>query len=107
VVIFIITAPLLASSIRLDLPHSQAAQVTESADALLLTLSATGQAYLNDRAISDEQLLLRLQEAAQRKPDTEVQLRADQTLAYGRVVSVIGLAQSAGLSRIAFVAEPR
>jgi biopolymer transport protein TolR len=46
-----------------------------------------------------------LQDTAQRNPDTEVQLRADQTIAYGRVVEVMGLAQQAGLSRIGFVAE--
>ena len=39
-------------------------------------------------------------------PDTEVQLRADEGVAYGRVVEVIGLAQKAGLSRIGFVADP-
>ena len=44
--------------------------------------------------------------AARRDPLTEVQLRADQSIAYGRVVEVMGLAQQAGLSRIGFVAQP-
>ena len=47
----------------------------------------------------------RLVEAAQRDPATEVQLRADASVPYGRVVSLIGMAQSAGLSRIGFVAD--
>jgi len=50
-------------------------------------------------------LRTRLQDTARRNPDTEVQLRADQTIAYGRVVEVMGLAQQAGLSRIGFVAQ--
>ena len=43
--------------------------------------------------------------AAQRDPDTEVQLRADKKVPYGRVAEVIGIAQKAGLTRIGFVAE--
>ena len=38
-------------------------------------------------------------------PDTEVQLRADRGVAYGRIVEVMGAAQKAGLSRIGFVAD--
>jgi biopolymer transport protein TolR len=48
----------------------------------------------------------RLAQLASRRADTEVQLRADEGVPYGRVVEVIGLAQKAGLSRIGFVADP-
>jgi biopolymer transport protein ExbD/biopolymer transport protein TolR len=47
----------------------------------------------------------RVGEAARRNPRTEVQLRADQGVPYGRVAEVIGLVQKAGLSRIGFVTE--
>ena len=46
-----------------------------------------------------------LQQAKLDNPDTEVQLRADQGVPYGRVVEVMGEAQKAGLNRIGFVAE--
>ena len=36
----------------------------------------------------------------------EVQLRADQSVPYGRVVEVMGAAQKAGLNRIGFIADP-
>ena len=42
---------------------------------------------------------------SQDNPETEVQLRADQGVPYGRVVEVMGEAQKAGLNRIGFVAE--
>ena len=47
------------------------------------------------------------QRLAESNPRTEVQLRADASVPYGRVTEVLGLLQSAGLSRIAFVAAPR
>ena len=49
---------------------------------------------------------VRLGQVASRRAETEVQLRADEGVPYGRVVEVIGLAQKVGLSRIGFVADP-
>jgi biopolymer transport protein TolR len=106
VVIFIITAPLLTSAIRLDLPRSDAAKPSEAPQFITLALDKTGQAFLNDQSVTTEQLGQRLAEAASRNPDTELQLRADASVPYGRVMAVMGVAQKAGLSRIGFVAEP-
>ncbi|MGE0333338.1 MAG: ExbD/TolR family protein [Ramlibacter sp.] len=105
VVIFIITAPLLASSIRLDLPKTEAATASEAAQFVTLSINPGGQVFLDERPVTLEQLAQGLQEAAARNPDTEVQLRADQTVPYGQVVVVMGVAQKAGLNRIGFVAE--
>ena len=49
----------------------------------------------------------KLVQIAAESPDTEVQLRADEAVPYGRVVEVMGLAQKAGLNRIGFVADPQ
>jgi biopolymer transport protein TolR len=104
-VIFILTAPLLTSAIRLDLPQGEGAQSGQAPQSVTLVLNAQGALFLNDQPVTAAELRTRLQDTAQRNPDTEVQLRADQTIAYGRVVEVMGLAQQAGLSRIGFVAE--
>jgi len=52
------------------------------------------------------ELAASLAQTAAQDPDTEVQLRADQAVPYGRVVQVMGAAQQAGLNRIGFVADP-
>ena len=106
VVIFIITAPLLASAIRLDLPKTDAARAVETPRFVTLVVDKSGQAFLNDKALPLDELARSLMQAASQNPDTEVQLRADEAVPYGKVVEVMGLAQKAGLSRIGFVAEP-
>ncbi len=106
VVIFIITAPLLASSVRLDLPRTDAATPTEAPQALTLSLDRAGQAYLDDKPLAMADLAARLAQIAARNPDTELQLRADRLLPYGRVLEVMGVAQNAGLTRIGFIADP-
>lgn len=107
VVIFIVTAPLLASSLRLDLPKAESAKPMEGASAVTVGLDKAGQRFFNDEPVDAAQLAARLAQAAKLNPQTEVQLRADEAVPYGRVVEVMSAAQQAGLNRIGFVAEPR
>ena len=105
VVIFIITAPLLASSIRLDLPKTDAAKPGDPPRFVTVVVDKAGQTFFNDKPVTQGELGQALQNSARANPDTEVQLRADQGVPYGRVVEVIGQAQNAGLNRIGFVAD--
>lgn len=106
VVIFIITAPLLASTIRLDLPSTDAAKPAETPRFVTLVVDRSGQTFLNERPVAPDELARELAQTAREHPDTEVQLRADQAVPYGKVVEVMGVAQKAGLNRIGFVADP-
>jgi len=105
-VIFILTAPLLTSAIRLDLPQAKAAQAGEAPESLTLSLNQAQELFLNDQPISLTALPEALQRMATQKPQLEVQLRVDQSVPYGQVLELMSLAQQAGLSRIGFVAAP-
>ncbi len=105
-VIFILTAPLLTSAIRLDLPQSQASQAGEAPESITLSLTTTGEIFINDKPFSMAELPNALQQVAIQKPQVEVQLRADQAVPYGQVLNLMGLAQQAGLTRIGFVTAP-
>jgi biopolymer transport protein TolR len=107
VVIFILTAPLMASSIRLDLPATEGATPGAVPQFITVVVDAAGQAYLDDQPLSQPALAERLRRIGVERPDTEIQLRADAAVPYGRVVEVMGAAHLAGLQRIGFVAEPR
>lgn len=104
-VIFIIAAPLMATSLRLDLPQARGGVPNASGSRIELAVDAQGQLWLGGQSFTMESLALRLREAAQSQPDTEVHLRAHRDVAYGQVAQVIGLAHEAGLKRIAFVTQ--
>ena len=106
VVIFILTAPLLASAIRLDLPRADGAVPGAAPQAVTLVVDKAGQVYLEDEPLTQAELAQRLAETAASQPDAEVQLRADAAVPYGRVVEIMGAAHAAGLQRIGFVADP-
>ncbi|MBL8308456.1 MAG: biopolymer transporter ExbD [Rubrivivax sp.] len=104
-VIFIITAPLMTSSLKLDLPKADGAAASQAPAFIALAVDAEGRLFLGDEPASREQLVQRARDAAQRDAQTEVQLRADRRVPYGRVAEVIGWLQQAGLTRIGFVTE--
>ena len=106
VVIFILTAPLLASSLQLELPRAEGVQPGTPAQSVTVAIDKGGQAFVNGEAMGQDALARRLKDIAAHQPDAEVQLRADQAVPYGRVAEVMGAAQAAGLMRMAFVAEP-
>jgi biopolymer transport protein ExbD/biopolymer transport protein TolR len=104
-VIFMITAPLMTTSLKLDLPRTEGARPSEAPIFIAVAIDAKGQLYFGDEAVSAELLLQRARDAARRDPQTEVQLRADSSVPYGRVAELIGLVQDAGLSRLGFITE--
>ncbi len=106
VVIFIMTAPLMVSAVKVELPQTQGASADEQPKSFMLVIDKVGQVYVNDRPVDLAALAQTLNKAGQDNPSTEVQLKADTAVPYGRVVEVMGLAHQAGLSRIGFVADP-
>ena len=105
-VIFMITAPLMTSSLKLDLPKTDAAQPSDTPQFVSVAIDPAGKFYFGDEALDAAAFAARLDDAAKKNPQTEVQLRADKTVPYGRVAELIGAVQKAGLNRIGFVAEP-
>ncbi len=104
-VIFIIAAPLMGSALKLELPRSDAASPAPGASFIALAITPQGEYLLGEDPLDAKALRERLTQLAQRQPDAELRLSADQGVPYGKVAQLIGWAQKAGLNRIAFVAE--
>ena len=105
VVILIITAPLLVGSVKVDLPKAESTIAGDAPLSISLTVDRAGDVYVNDQKQTSVALAIALKEIATKNPATEVQLRADALVPYGRMVEVMALAQNAGLNRIGFVTE--
>lgn len=106
VVIFILAAPLLAGSLRLELPRAQGATPGAAVPSLHIEMARSGALALNGAPVDEAQLPERLRAIARASPNLEMALRADAAVPYGRVVQLMGWAHAAGLTRIAFMTEP-
>jgi len=104
-VVFMITAPLLTAGVPVDLPKTQAAQLTGQDEPLVISVDKSGKAYLQDTAIEDENLGPRLAAITNNRKDARIFVRGDRALAYGRIMEVMGIVNGAGFTKVALVAE--
>ena len=105
-VIFIVAAPLLTQSVKLDLPKASAQPTPQQPDAIQLSLNAEGILYWNGQALSREDAAARFAvEGAKPNPPT-VRLSVDQTIPYGRVAEILADASRLGVSKIGLVTQP-
>ena len=105
-VIFIITAPLLTHSVKIDLPKASSNPNLTRPDNIQLGIKASGEMYWNGEPVDQQALAARMAAAAKLNPQPEVHLRADRTTEYQKVAEVMAAAAKAGLVKIGFVTEP-
>ena len=113
-IIFMVTAPLLATGIQVDLPESKAASLDQDNEPVPVSIDATGAVFIDDTPVPDEVLAPRLAQIAassQEEGGPRIFLRADRGLHYGRVMEIMGEINRAGLRRVSMVSnqapEPR
>ncbi len=109
-IIFMVTAPLLATGIQVDLPESKAAALEQNNEPVAISIDAQGQVFIDDTPVPADAIDAHLQQiaAASREPGgPRIFLRADQGLDYGRVMQVMGEINRAGLRRVALVSTAR
>jgi biopolymer transport protein ExbD len=106
-IIFLITIPVVNSSIAVTLPH-EAAQASElQPQNVIVTVDAQGGVYWFDQPVANnDALVAQLTQAAQRDPQPELDIRADARADYDAVGRVVYAAQQAGIARIGFLMEP-
>ena len=105
-VIFIVTAPLLSHSVKLDLPKASATPITAKAEKIDFSIDGDGVRYWNGEAVTREEAAAKFAAASKSEPQPEVHLRADQSVAYKAVAETLADASKAGLSKIGFVTDP-
>jgi biopolymer transport protein ExbD len=105
-IIFMITAPLLAHKIKIDLPQASTVLLEEKADTIVIQLMADGKMFLNDVPIDRVGMLERLSVEAQRKPQPELHMHVDRTLQFQALASVMADAQNAGMVKVGIATDP-
>jgi len=105
-IVFIITVPVMKHVVDVQLPRASADKEVVQPQTLRLTVKADGSYWLDDKAVSDEQLAARLQAAGRQQPQPKLHLRGDRDVRYERVAQAMAAAQQAGIQKIGFITEP-
>ena len=107
-VIFILSAPMFTSAVKLELPKAQAQSVpSQPAATVTLSIDGKGNIFWNNDPVARKALEARLIDAAKLDPQPELQLRADKDTRYEVVAQVMAAAQANGLTKLGFVTDPQ
>ncbi|MCG8626468.1 MAG: protein TolR [Proteobacteria bacterium] len=105
-IVFMVTAPLLAVGIPVDLPDTRASDtLAEERPPLVITVQEDGVISVQKTAIDRTLLAARLQAISAENADIEVYVRGDRGVPYGEVISVMDLIKQAGLNRVKLVTK--
>ena len=105
-IIFMVTAPILQQGVSVELPKVAAGPLAGQEEQLVVNVGKAGQVYLNDTAMTPDELTAKLRAIASARPDRQLYVRADQGVPYGQVMRVMGAVRDAGLVRVGLVTEP-
>ena len=105
-VIFIVTAPLLTHSVKIDLPKASSSPNITRPEHVQLGIREDGSLHWNGVMVAMEELESLFSAAAMQQPQPELHIRADRAVRYERVAQVMSAAAKAGLVRIGFVTDP-
>ncbi len=105
-VIFIVTAPLLTHSVKIDLPKAASTPNLTKPDNIQLGIRASGEIYWNGEPVDGASLRTRLAAASRNDPQPELHIRADRTTEYQKVAEVMSAAAKTGLTKIGFITDP-
>lgn len=106
-VIFIITAPLLTHAVKIDLPQASSQPLPEKPEVISVAIDHAGKMYWNDVPMVSGELKVKLQQIANKKPQPELQIRADKETRYQTLAEVMADAQNAGVTKLGFISEPK
>ena len=102
-VVFIITAPLLApQALKISLPKTEAVARNDKLQKVSLAIDAKGDISLDSKHLSDEGLTEMLKARAA-DPQFQLQIQSDEAVNYGRVAQIMAIAQKAGVTKLSFL----
>lgn len=108
-VIFMVTAPLLSSGVKVDLPQAEAEIIPEQdEEPFVVTVDAEGNLYLNDNedaVVGAEEVQRAAAAVLQRNPKLPFLVRGDRSADYGLVVEAMVLLQRAGVESVGLITE--
>ena len=104
-IVFMVTAPLLTVGIPVDLPKIKASALTDQKDPIEITIKLDGSVYLGESIIEVENIIPRLNAITDKNTEARIYIRGDRVVAYGRVMEIMSIINSAGYIKVALVAQ--
>jgi biopolymer transport protein TolR len=99
-----VTAPLLTVGVPVDLPKVKGSALTDQKDPLEITVTLN-EIYLGDSQVEIENLIPRLNAITELNKEARIYVRGDRVVAYGRIMEIMSLVNSAGYNKVALLTQ--
>ncbi|MGA8833442.1 MAG: protein TolR [Desulfomonilaceae bacterium] len=108
-IIFMVTAPMLQEGVSVELPAAKGEPIekAQQRDEVIISVSGAGSIYVNDKAVTEDQLATVVLDVTKDKPNRDVFLRADKTVPYGVVVRIMASLKTAGIANLGMITTPQ
>ena len=104
-IVFMVTAPLLTVGIPVDLPKIKANALTDQKDPIEITVKLDGSVYLGESIVEVDNIIPRLNAITDKNTEARIYVIGDRVVAYGRVMEIMSIINSAGYIKVALVAQ--
>ena len=104
-IVFMVTAPLLTVGIPVDLPKVKATALTDKKDPIEITVNLEGEIYIGESLVEVENLVTRINAITEQNTEARIYIRGDRVVAYGRVMEIMSMINSAGYVKVALITQ--
>jgi len=104
-IVFMVTAPLLTVGIKVDLPKVKATALTDIKDPIEITVKLDGEVYIGESKVEVANLIPRLNAITEQNTEARIYIRGDRVVAYGRVMEIMSIINSAGYIKVALITQ--
>ena len=104
-IVFMVTAPLLTVGIPVDLPKVKATALTDQKDPIEITVNLEGEVYIGESLVDVENLIPRINAITEQNTEARIYIRGDRVVAYGRVMEIMSIINSAGYVKVALITQ--
>tara|TARA_Y100001935_G_scaffold100300_1_gene83441 strand:+ start:106 stop:480 length:375 start_codon:yes stop_codon:yes gene_type:complete len=104
-IVFMVTAPLLTVGIPVDLPKVKATALTDKKDPIEITVNLQGEVFIGESLVEVENLVPRINAITEQNTEARIYIRGDRVVAYGRVMEIMSIINSAGYVKVALITQ--
>ena len=104
-IIFMVTAPLLSSGIKINLPESSSVLKNEKKDPVTVSMNKKGEIFIQKKKFTSQQLIQKLKLLKENNKNLKIYIKGDKNLDYGKVMDLMSLINKSGFTKVALVTK--
>lgn len=99
-IIFMVTAPMLTTGVKVDLPEAATTPINDKEPPLNVTVKKDGTLYIQETKVALEEVAAKLNAIAGQKKETTIMVRGDKDVDYGTMMQLVAEVNAAGFTKI-------